>query len=231
MIPSIGSVSTSPDILAPIPCTNFGLLVITVPAPSQTVTVVSRRPRFSPVIMISDAPNPTKTSSSNWRLSVNIPKSLIRNSMFFLTSSEVIFLIPRTLSNIGHHSICGSPTSTTLPFSTTTFAFPSISITWGIISPFNTTKISKLSIRSSYIGMPFPVFPDKFFSWYGTTLFFLCIHLIVKCFERTIKIPDAIFLIGFKYIRVSVSIVLIDASFKILTVPFKYLFVIHIKFT
>ncbi len=57
--PSIGSVSTRPDILPPIPWTSSGLLEITVPAPSQAVTVVSRNPLLSPDIIISEAPKAT----------------------------------------------------------------------------------------------------------------------------------------------------------------------------
>jgi len=83
----MGVVSTRPDILLPIPCANVGLLAITVPAPSQAVTQDSSSPLLRAVMNVSLAPKPTKISISISRLPVNIPKSLILNSMLPFTDS------------------------------------------------------------------------------------------------------------------------------------------------
>ena len=97
----MGVVSTRPDILLPIPCANVGLLAITVPAPSQAVTQESSNPLLRAVMNVSLAPKPTKISISISRLPVNIPKSLILNSMLPFTDSGVNCLMFLTFAKIG----------------------------------------------------------------------------------------------------------------------------------
>src|SRR3990170_4007042 len=118
---------------------------MTVPAPSHTVTVVSRSPRLNAVINISLTPKFTKTPRSNLLCGVNIPSSLIRYSIFFLASCAVSFDTPAVLLNTGHHSAMGSPTSTTLPSFTTTRVFPKSSITCGISIPRELVKLKQFS--------------------------------------------------------------------------------------
>jgi len=81
MTSGMGSVCTSPDMYPPMPCTRSGLAVITVPAPSHTVTAASIIPAFIPVIMDSEAPNPTKVPIFSLRRGENIPWFSILNSI------------------------------------------------------------------------------------------------------------------------------------------------------
>ena len=101
MTSGIGVVLTRPETRPPTPCTISGSVTTSVPVPSHTSTAASTSFFVMAVQMISDTPKERKSFILRTLFGVHMPKSLIRNSMFFLMTSLSIFLMPLCLSKIG----------------------------------------------------------------------------------------------------------------------------------